>query len=60
MWRAAWVKRSGLFDAEWYVRHYTDVAASGIDPLRHYVQFGASEGRAPIPGCWNRTARTDF
>ena len=49
MWRAARVKRSGLFDAEWYLRHYTDVAASGIDPLRHYVQFGASEGRAPNP-----------
>jgi hypothetical protein len=49
MWRAARLKRSGLFDAEWYLRHYTDVAGSGIDPLRHYVQFGAREGRAPNP-----------
>ncbi len=43
------VKRSGLFDAEWYVREYADVAAAGIDPLRHYVEYGAKEGRAPNP-----------
>ena len=49
MWRAARLKRSGLFDAQWYLRHNADVADAGIDPLRHYVQFGASEGRAPNP-----------
>ena len=41
------VKRSGLFDAAWYLGHYSDVASSGIDPLRHYVECGAREGRAP-------------
>jgi hypothetical protein len=46
---AARLKRSGLFDAEWYLHHYADVADAGIDPLHHYVQFGASEGRAPNP-----------
>jgi chromosome segregation ATPase len=50
MWRAARLKRSGLFDAEWYLRQNADVADSGIDPLRHYIQFGAKEGRAPNPG----------
>ncbi|HUE45364.1 MAG TPA: hypothetical protein VMO81_03840 [Aestuariivirgaceae bacterium] len=50
IWLAARLKRSGLFDAEWYLRYNTDVAESGIDPLRHYVQFGAKEGRAPNPG----------
>jgi hypothetical protein len=50
MWRAALLKRSGLFDAQWYLRHNADVAGAGIDPLRHYVEFGASEGRAPNPG----------
>jgi hypothetical protein len=50
IWLAARLKRSGLFDAEWYRRYNTDVADSGIDPLRHYVQFGAREGRAPNPG----------
>ena len=41
------VKRSGLFDAAWYLGHYRDVASSGTDPLRHYVECGAREGRAP-------------
>jgi hypothetical protein len=50
MWRAALLRRSGLFDAQWYLRHNADVADAGIDPLRHYVEFGASEGRAPNPG----------
>ena len=43
------LRRSGLFDAEWYLREYTDVAEAGIDPLRHYIEFGAKEGRAPNP-----------
>ena len=41
------IRRSGLFDAEWYGRVYKDVTASGMDPLRHFVQYGAREGRAP-------------
>jgi hypothetical protein len=45
--QAVLLKRSGLFDAEWYVREYADVASAGIDPLRHYIEFGAREGRAP-------------
>jgi len=55
------LKRSGLFDAEWYLNTYTDVAAAKADPLRHYVQFGAAEGRKPsasaTPG--TRPRRTD-
>jgi hypothetical protein len=47
--QAARLKRSGLFDAEWYLREYADVAKSGMDPLRHYIEFGAKEGRAPNP-----------
>lgn len=41
------LKRSGLFDAEWYLRHYTDVADAGFDPLIHYVVHGVKEGREP-------------
>ena len=33
------------FDPEWYVRHYPDVAASGMNPADHYLRFGALEGR---------------
>ena len=41
------LKRSGLFDAEWYLAHYRDVAEFGVDPVKHYIEFGLKEGRAP-------------
>lgn len=40
---------SGLFDPVWYAVRYPDVAASGIDPLEHYICFGAKEGRGVGP-----------
>lgn len=41
------VQRSGIFDAEWYLDRYQDVAENGIEPTRHYVLHGAREGRLP-------------
>lgn len=41
------VRRSPLFNANWYSASYPDVARSGIDPAKHYVRFGHSEGRDP-------------
>ncbi len=41
------LKRSGLFDPEWYRNYYVDIDRAGVDPLRHYVQYGADEGRFP-------------
>lgn len=41
------VEASGLFDRAWYLRTYPDVAASGLDPVEHYLRIGAREGRAP-------------
>lgn len=41
--------RRAVFDADWYLRRYPDVAASGVDPFRHYVKYGAAEGRDPSP-----------
>lgn len=43
------VRRSGLFDADWYTARYGDVARSGLDPLFHYLRYGAYEGRDPNP-----------
>jgi hypothetical protein len=43
------ITRSGLFDRKWYKMTNPDVAACGIDPVRHYVAFGASERRDPSP-----------
>jgi hypothetical protein len=40
---------SSFFDAEWYLARYPDVAASGVDPVRHYLEFGWREGRNPSP-----------
>jgi hypothetical protein len=38
---------SGLFDASWYLRRYRDVAAAGLDALKHYIEHGWREDRAP-------------
>lgn len=35
------------FDARWYLERNPDVAASGADPVRHYLESGAGEGRDP-------------
>jgi hypothetical protein len=43
------IKRSGLFDAAFYLERYPDVRKAGIDPLRHYLRHGAAEGRKPHP-----------
>ena len=43
------LRASDLFDAAWYRQRYQDVAASGIDPVDHYLEHGAGEGRDPGP-----------
>lgn len=43
------IAKSGKFDVQWYLTTYPDVAATGIDPIRHYLEFGAPEGRNPSP-----------
>jgi rhamnosyltransferase len=41
------MRRSGLFDAAWYLETYPDVEGAGSDPLFHYARHGAAEGRQP-------------
>ena len=43
------VRRSGLFDRDYYEQQNHDVAESGIDPLWHYLAYGDREGRQPMP-----------
>jgi hypothetical protein len=38
--------RAGLFDAQRYRELNPDVAADGMDPVRHYIFHGIAEGRA--------------
>ncbi|MGD9945992.1 MAG: glycosyltransferase, partial [Burkholderiaceae bacterium] len=44
------VKASGLFDSDWYMAQYPDVAATGLDPVEHYLRIGAPMLRDPSPG----------
>lgn len=37
----------GHFDFAWYLAANPDVAASRLDPLQHYVEYGWREGRRP-------------
>ena len=41
------IRRTGLIDSEWYLGRYNDVANFGMDPVVHYLLYGASEGREP-------------
>ncbi|KTC93482.1 glycosyltransferase family 2 protein [Legionella cincinnatiensis] len=42
-------KKSAYFDANWYLDNYPDVKAAGLDPVLHYVKYGAVEKRDPGP-----------
>jgi hypothetical protein len=42
-----YLKKSGLFDVEYYKTRYPDVAESGIDPVLHYIIYGWAEFRWP-------------
>ena len=35
------------FDPKWYLETYADVADAGVDPLRHFLEYGEAEGRNP-------------
>jgi len=42
--------RSDLFDRQWYLETYPDVKEAGMDPVKHYFEFGWKEQRNPGPG----------
>lgn len=44
-----YIGRSKLFDASWYLENNPDVACSNIDPILHYIKYGANENRNPSP-----------
>lgn len=43
------IAQSSLFDADWYLKEYPDVAAARVDPLIHFFDTGWREGRDPGP-----------
>jgi CDP-glycerol glycerophosphotransferase (TagB/SpsB family) len=44
------IKASGLFDTAWYLGQYADVAGYGLDPVEHYLRYGAQQFHNPGPG----------
>ncbi|RVV97191.1 glycosyltransferase family 2 protein [Mesobaculum littorinae] len=41
------IRKSKLFDEKWYLETYRDVPLLGMDPIEHYVKFGAMMMRDP-------------
>jgi len=40
-------KLKRIFDGDFYLNIYPDIRDAGIDPLKHYCEFGSTEGRLP-------------
>jgi SAM-dependent methyltransferase len=56
------IKESQLFDEYWYLEKYGQQVASTSDPINHYLEAGANEGRRPHPLFdveWYLTANSD-
>jgi SAM-dependent methyltransferase len=56
------IRKSGLFDADWYSTHFTDVAVEGVDPFVHFMTKGLQEDLNPNPlfdAKWYRRAYPD-
>ena len=41
------IKKSGLFDSEYYLSQNEDVKKAKMNPIKHYLKFGWKEGRNP-------------
>ena len=41
------IKKSNLFDSEYYLAKNEDVKKAKMNPIKHYLQFGWKEGRNP-------------
>ncbi|EKO3576505.1 glycosyltransferase [Vibrio metschnikovii] len=38
---------SEVFDPQWYLEQYPDIAAAGVDPWQHFTTYGCREHRLP-------------
>lgn len=41
------IEKSGLFDVKYYFFTYPDVRQLDVNPIMHYIKYGANEGRNP-------------
>ena len=44
------IAASGLFDPDWYLTRYPELAETGWDPLSHFTTFGVAQRTSPGPG----------
>lgn len=44
------IRKSGLFDKDYYLKTNPDISERNIDPLEHFCSFGWREMRNPNPG----------
>ena len=52
---------SGLFDQDWYLKRYHDLARANVDrPVEHFISHGAAELRSPGPNFESETYADDF
>lgn len=49
MGRVCIIRSSRFFNASWYVKNYPDIKKRQVSPAKHYLLFGALEGRNPGP-----------
>ena len=43
------IQESGLFNADWYINEYPDVAITGLSSLDHFIKYGFHMSRDPGP-----------
>lgn len=48
------------FDCSWYLEKYPSVKEANIHPFVHYIKYGKSEGKFPIPYNFESEYESDF
>ncbi|WP_162541312.1 glycosyltransferase [Aggregatibacter actinomycetemcomitans] len=43
------LRKSGLFNSEYYLNNNQDVREANVDPIQHFLDYGWKEGRNPSP-----------
>jgi len=43
------LRETDLFDEAWYLKQYPDVRMLGLDPAKHFIEFGGKLQRNPSP-----------
>ena len=47
LWPKRLIRKSGLFDKDYYLENNPEIAEAGVESLRHFIKQGGFEGRKP-------------